>query len=338
MITIKDVARETGFGVATVSKALNNYSDISQKTKELIRAKAKEMGYIPNASGRSLVTKSTFTIGLIFEERTNLGLTHPFFSEILEKIKKALEEKNYDILLISKKIGSYVETYLEHCIQKAVDGVIVVTRLIDNLQFEKLYNSDLPIVYVDLDTDKTCVFTDNYQSIVDAVEYLYKRGHREIGIIQGATTYNPGYDRYRAYRDTMNRLGLKMNPQHILYCKDYQIENAVNEIDKMYKNKIKLPTAFVTTGDMMAIGAIQAVQKNGGRVPEDVSIIGFDNILLSSHILPKLTTIAQNYELIAKTAVQLLLNLIRNPEMEPKRVVIPSKIIERDSVCDINNR
>ena len=153
MVNIKDLAKETGYSFATVSKALNDYPDVSPKTKKAIMAKAKELGYFPNSFGKNLVTKRSFTIGVVFEEQSGVGLSHPFFGEVLSIIKTHIEMHGYDMLLMSKKIGSFVRSYMDHCYQKGVDGVIVISADLDKENYNRLIESSLPMVLIDFQND-----------------------------------------------------------------------------------------------------------------------------------------------------------------------------------------
>lgn len=337
MITIKDIAKATGYGMATVSKALNDYADISSKTKKIIKDKAKEMNYIPNNMGRTLVTKQSFTVGVIFEEATDYGIAHPFFSEVLARIKKILEYSNYDILLIGKNVGEYVRSYLEHCIQKGVDGIIIVSKIWDKNNYEQLVNSTIPMVFIDYDEiNKNCVYTDNFTSIYDAVKYLYNKGHRDIAYLGGELDQIVGKERYEGYCKAVEELNLTIYPSWNLYAEKYSFDGAYRAVDKLLSSKGHIPTSIVCSGDVMAIGAMKAIQKAGLKVPDDISIIGFDNIRMSALISPALTTIAQNFEQLAVNACDLLLNQMKNHDVATKKIIIPSNLIERETVKDIN--
>ena len=297
MITIKDIAKATGYGMATVSKALNDYPDISSRTKMIIKQKAKELNYIPNNMGRTLVTKSSFTIGVIFEEQTDYGIAHPFFSEVLARIKTTMEKNNYDIMLIGKKVGEYVRSYLEHCIQKGVDGIVVVSKIWDKDNYDKLINSKLPMVFIDYDAEnKNCVYTNSFDSIYKAVKYLYDKGHRDIGYIGGELDQIVGKERYEGYVKALEDFNLSIYPRWYLYAEKYSYENAYQAVKKLLNSDVPHPTAIVASGDVMAMGAIKAIKEHGLIVPDDISIIGFDNIRMSALFSPALTTIAQDFQ------------------------------------------
>ena len=336
MITIKDIAKATGYGMATVSKALNDYPDISEKTKQIIKQKARELNYIPNNMGRTLVTKSSFTIGVIFEETTDYGIAHPFFSEVLAKIKTTLEQNNYDILLVGKKVGEYVRSYLEHCIQKGVDGVIVVSKIWDKDNYDKLINSKIPMVFIDHEeVNKNCVYTNSYDSIYHAVTYLYEKGHRNIAYIGGELDQIVGKERYEGYVKALEDFNLSIYPRWYLYAEKYSFENAYNAVKKLLTSDVPKPTAIVASGDVMAIGAMKAIKEHGLKVPDDISLIGFDNIRMAAYVSPALTTIAQSFEDLAKNACELLLTQIKNNNATPKKIVVPSTLVERESVKEI---
>jgi LacI family transcriptional regulator len=165
MVNIKDVAKKTGFSVATVSKALNGYTDISTHTKNTILKVAGELGYMPNSYGKTLVTKKSFTIGVVFEEQTGIGLSHPFFGEVLSIIKSQIEAHGYDMLLMSKKVGIFVKSYIDHCYQKGVDGVIVISADLDYDNYVRIIESKLPMALIDFENEyKNTVYTNNFKA------------------------------------------------------------------------------------------------------------------------------------------------------------------------------
>lgn len=336
MVTIHDLSRETGYSITTVSKALNGYTDISTKAKNLIIQKANELGYLPNASARSLVTKKSWTIGVVFEEETGLGITHPFFSGVLDQFKKNVEEKGYDILFISQSVGSHIKSYYDHCLQKGVDGIIILSSYIFDEGVQKLINSEIPSVIIDCDTEKTnCVFTDNFQSLYDAVTYLHKKGHKNIAHIHGDLANYSGLERWKGYNQALEDLNIPFREDLVFSGTNYTI-NEGYQAGLLYLKLKNKPTAIVAASDQLAIGFIRAIEMNGLSVPGDVSVIGFDDIQLASLISPALTTIHQNKKELADAAAECLLKSIDDKTVNKKRRVIDGTIIERETVRALN--
>ena len=173
MVTIKDVALRSGFSITTVSKALNNYSDISLSTKKMILELCDEMGYIPNLSARSLVTQKSYTIGIIFESVTGVGLEHPLFSKILESFKNVVEASGYDIMFLSKNMGNHGGSYLQHSKSKQVEAIFVLCGEFDNPEMQDLYSSDMPILVIDFGyAGVKNVASNNKSGVRQAVKYL----------------------------------------------------------------------------------------------------------------------------------------------------------------------
>ena len=166
MVTIKDVSKRSGFSITTVSKALNNYPDISASTKAMILKLCDEMGYVPNLSARSLVTQKSYTIGIIFEEVTGIGLQHPLFSKILESFKNVVEANGYDIMFLSKNMGKANGSYYQHSKRKQVEGILVLCGEFQSPEIVKLYTSDIPTIVIDYGfANVTNVESNNQQGV-----------------------------------------------------------------------------------------------------------------------------------------------------------------------------
>ena len=212
MVTIKDVALRSGYSITTVSKALNDYSDISSNTKKLILDLCDEMGYIPNLSARSLVTQKSYTVGIIFEAVTGVGLEHPLFSKILESFKSKIEVEGYDIMFLSKNMGKQNGSYLQHSKRKQVEAILVLCGEFDNPEMHDLYTSDIPILVIDFGFAVVLNFTSNNKSVVgQAVKYFKHLGHSSIANIHGGVTSYIGSQRKDYFVDAMNKYNLVIN-------------------------------------------------------------------------------------------------------------------------------
>ena len=332
MINIKDVARITGYSVGTVSKALNGYSDISEKTKQKIKQVADELGYKPSSFGQQLVTKKSYTVGIVFEETTGLGLAHPYFGELLTVFKEELEDSGYDILLLSKKVNPYVNTYLDHCLQKGVDGVITLSADLDHENYIKLVESDIPIVLVDLiHNNKNSIATDNYTSTRKIVKYLIDNNHQKIAYTKGEVFNHVGRERFNGFLDEMKANNLEVNPKFIFDSPNYTTEEGYRISGEISDLEDK-PTAVVCCADAVAIGLIDGFSNLNIKVPDEISVVGFDDIMLSKLITPKLTTIAQNKQEIGRLAVKTLIENINNKEKKAEKFQVEGTLIIRNSV------
>jgi LacI family transcriptional regulator len=339
MATIKDVARVSGYGIATVSKALNDKDNIKKSTKLKIRQIAKEMGYVPNNSGRNLVSKQSHMIGVIFEERSDFGIGHPFFGEILDLLKKQLELHDYDIVLIGKSKGTYIDTYIEHCIQDGVDGIVIMSEVMDGYQMQKLLDSNIPTVLFDFYREnKTTVISKNEDSIYNIVKHAYELGHTRIGYLYGSRKDIVGRLRLNGFMRAINDFGLITKPTWQLESFKYLFEPAYYEVKYLIEHsKDDLPSIIICTSDILAMAAICAISESGLKVPDDISVTGFDNIKYSAFYNPPITTISQDYTKIAEVICEELLKQINNPNYEVKHLEIDTKLVTRHTLKPIKN-
>jgi LacI family transcriptional regulator len=333
MITIKDISKKSGYSITTVSKALNDYSDISDKTKKKILDLCDEMGYVPNLSARGLISKKSWTIGVIFEEVSGVGLQHPLFSKILESFKNSVEQFHYDILFLSKNMGSHYGSYLEHSKRKQVDGIFILCGEYGSKELNDLYRSNIPTVVIDYHLADTCnVTSNNRQGVVKAVEYFYKLGHKKIGNIYGGQYLEIGSQRKEYFENALQKFDLKLYPQFSVSGEFFSKEDGYNAMMKILELEDQ-PTAIFCASDMLAIGAIQAIHEVGKNVPEDYSIIGFDGIDIGQMITPRLTTIRQDTIKMGKLAAHQMMNMINdtNDRKSTKNIIVDTQLIVGES-------
>lgn len=335
MGTIYDLAKITGFSITTVSKALNNYKDVSEKTRAKILQAAAEMDYLPNAHAQSLSTKKSWAIGVMFSEANEVGMKHPFFNGIIESFRHATEEHGYDLIFASRNLRNRDMSYLEHFKHRAVDGIVVICSDRMDEQVQELMQSDIPIVVVDMDSANcSVVYSDNTEGARMAVNYLYELGHRHIAHIAGDSSIDAGAARVKGYELAMHALDLPIQPGYLVNAGFFSVEEGKQAMEKLLQLDSP-PTAVFVAGDQMAIGAIEAVHEHGLRVPEDISIIGYDDIEMIKYITPKLTTIRQDTDIIGEAAAELLIEQMTAKERRTERRVIPVTLIERASCAPV---
>lgn len=330
LLTIRDVSKKTGYSPTTVSKAFNNYSDISVKTKEKILKVAREMGYFPNSHARTLSTKKSWMLGVLYVEPFGMGIRHPFFNAIIESFKKNIEANNYDLMFISKDIGDQQFTYLQHCQFRSLDGIIVVHSDYNEKEVQELLKSEIPCVLVDMESKHaSTVCSDNERGGFLAGEYLYSLGHRKIAHISGGYDTFTGPERKKGFKRSLHRHGLEIRDEWLINGGFFTYEDGYKAMKELLKQE-ELPTAVFVAGDYMAVGAMQAIEDHGLQVPKDISVIGFDDIDLAQFTSPKLTTIKQNTNLIGEKAAKMLINSIDSYESITKEVV-PIELMKRES-------
>lgn len=336
MPTIYDIAKKSGFSITTVSKVINNYPDVSQKTRKKILQTIEELDYHPSSNARSLMTKKYWTIGVVYIEELNNGIQHPFFSAVIESFRKEMEDAGYDLLLISKKIEQRKTSYIERFKQRGVDGVIVVSPIRLTNDVQEIVNHDIPSVFIDLYHSKvSTVNSDNVDGSIQVVKYLHSLGHRKIAHIAGGDQTFAGKAREQGFIQGMKELGLEVRNDYIENGGLFDVSGGYEAMKKLLALK-DLPTAVYAAGDMMAIGAMRAIQEAGLRVPDDISIVGFDDIELAQYVTPSLTTIKQDAQTIGQQAADLLLKQIDNKKKIPLGVMVPVSLVERGSVIKLN--
>ena len=336
MISLKEIASECNVSVATVSKALNNHSDIGAKTKMRIQKVAKEMGYFPNSAARALKTNRTYNIGVLFEDAANSGLTHEYFAGILQHFKAAVEEKGYDLTFINKNIGEYKSmTYYEHCLYRNFDGVIIACIEFEDREVIELVNGNIPVVTVDyIFNNRSAILSDNIDGIKQLVSYISEQGHKKIAFIHGEDSAVTR-ERIASFYRTLAGRAISIPDEYIKECAYLDSENAA----KLTKELLMLddrPTCIMYPDDFSALGGIMAIRQMGYKIPEDISVTGYDGLSLSRAISPTLTTIVQDTKKIGDLVAKNLILEIENPHIAyAERISIKGKLQKGQTVKSI---
>ena len=336
MVSLKDIAAKCGVSVATVSKALNNHKDISESTKDFIKSTAKEMGYLPNSFARALKTNRTYNLGVLFSDEANNGLTHDYFNKVLNSFKEEAERNGYDITFINKNVGKKNLSYYEHAKYRGVDGIVIACIDFYDPDVIELVHSDIPVVTIDHVFDhRTSVISDNIKGIQELVTYIYNMGHRKIAYIHGADS-SVTKNRVGSFYKAAGELGLDI-PDYYVLSGVYRDPNSTAELTKQLLNLKDRPTCILFPDDFACIGGINVIEQYGLRIPEDISIAGYDGIILSQFLEPKLTTVRQDTETIGRSAAEKLIAMIENPKVSIiERVVVEGKLIIGNSVKKLN--
>ncbi len=336
MVTIKMIAKECGCSVATVSKALNDAPDISAETRDRIRKVAADMGYMPNAAARMLKTCRSYNFGVLFEDDSNKGLTHLFFAHILNSFKHRAEELGYDISFISDHLGGREISYVEHARYRNCDGIIIASVDYREYAVLDLINSGIPVVTIDYVFDNCAsIISDNIQGMADLVQYIYQKGHRRIAYIYGEDTAVTRH-RVASFCRTCKELGLEI-PEEYLVRSLYINAQAVEAATKKLLDLPEPPTCIICPDDLAQFGALNELDRRGLKVPEDISIAGYDGVDIVQMLRPRLTTIKQNPERIGELAAQELARAVEEGRTYiPSRLVVPGTLLPGETVKDIN--
>lgn len=332
MTTLKDIAAACGVSVASVSKALNHAPDIGAETAERIRSTARELGYHPNAAARALKTNRTYNIGVLFEDDTHSGLTHEYFSSVLNAVKNGVESRGYDVTFISKNIGAGQMSFLEHCKYRNCDGVVIANVDFTDPSVTELVNSDIPVVTIDyLFDNRSAVLSDNVQGMRELVEYVYRMGHRRIAFIHGEETAVTR-SRLASFYKTCQSLGLDIPEEYVQTGRYHDPGKSASVTCRLLEAK-ELPTCILYPDDISILGGIAEIEKRGLRIPEDISVAGYDGIQLSQLLRPAVTTLHQDSEALGTEAARLLCEAIESPKTYiPQLLFVTGRVLPGGTV------
>ncbi len=333
MASLKEIASACGVSIATVSKALNDHRDISVATKDRIRQTAKEMGYFPNAQALALKTNKTHNIGVLFVDEAKSGLTHDYFANVLDWFKRTIEEHGYDLTFINaNKKGRSGRTLLEHCKYRGFDGVIMACVDFDEPEVIELINSDVPVVTIDhVFNNRIAIVSDNIKGMKDLLTYVYEKGHRKIAYIHGAES-SVTRSRLTSFYRTAESLGLTIDDEYIREAAYRSTSGAKLQTEALLDLK-EPPTCIFYPDDFACFGGISAIRERGLRIPEDISIVGYDGIKLGRRMEPKLTTLQQDTIAMGEEAANRMVELIETPKTTLiEQVLVEGTVYEGESV------
>lgn len=335
MATLKDIATACGVSTASVSKALHHAPDISADTAERIRRTAKELGYHPNAAARALKTNRTYNIGFLFKDESNMGFAHEYFSEVLAAAKEEAESHGYDVSFISRNIGPSKTGFLEHCNYRGYDGVLIVCIDFQNPEVAELIASDIPVVTIDHVFDnRSSVISDNVQGMRKLVEYIYSMGHRRIAYIHGEDTLVTR-SRLASFHKTCKELGLQIPDEWVCEALYHDPKSSGLQTRKLLSLE-NSPTCILYPDDISLLGGATELENQGLRIPEDISVAGYDGALMSRVLRPVMTTMRQDSKTLGQKAASLLIEAIEEPKTYiPRMVMVPGELQTGGSVARI---
>lgn len=335
--TIKDVAKKVGVSVATVSYVLNGKKKISEDTKKKIYEAIEELNYVPNINAQGLNSHSSRLIGVVVPQTENgdkLMFQNAFYGEVLGSIEYWARQKGYHVIVSATDTN---ESYLKLAKQRNLDGIIVIGMYPDEF-YKELKKTDIPIVLIDSYCNDfyyhSIRIDDAYGSYL-ATKYLLENGHSEIAFFVGQVKDNGVMKkRLLGYKQALEQFGVEYNEKYIFEGQiDY--DSGIKLADKLVNSKLSI-TAIVCAADILAIGVMSELYKLGVKVPDDISIVGFDDLETSKYLTPALTTIHQQISLKGQKAVELLLEHIEKTNLPKQEEVLSLELIERDSVKKLN--
>jgi len=330
--SIRDVASRAGVSIATVSRAVNGISTVDPELARRVWKAVEEVGYLPNTQARALVSGRSRMLGLIVSEITN-----PFFPELVQEFENLAVAQGYEVLIGSTNYDpGRTESLIKRMLQRNVDGVAVMTFGIEEDLVQKLVDRGFPLVFVDAgpQLENIRVLKVNYgEGIRQAVQHLAALGHRQIGFISGPLRLRSAVARRDAFIKAMRELGLKVPRQHLVEG-DHTMEGGIAAMEKLTALSA-LPTAVLCSNDMTAIGVLHALYRTTHRVPDDISVVGFDDIHLAQFMLPPLTTVQMSCKELAVAAVDALRAGIElnHPKAKQTEWQITTRLVVRQSTA-----
>jgi len=334
MPTLKDVAKKAGVAPSTVSRVINDSSRISEETKFKVRKIMDEIGYHPNINARNLVKQRSHNLGLVIPYSTEEAFADPFYSEILRGIGVLAHSKGFNLLLLTSN-GEEEEkkTVLNAVRGKQIDGVLLLRAKKEDELIDELTKINFPFVIVGRPEEKDKYYwvnNDNITASEKVVDYLIKNGHRKIAMIIGDDNYIMNNDRLEGYKRSFKKNGLKINNDLILKSDNTDNQNIYMLSQQMIKEHPEI-TAFYGMSDTMAYTIMQAMNDMNVKIPDDISIVGFNNNPMSKIVSPPLTTVDINIYLLGNKATELLIGVINGQVDKYQHTIVPTNIIERDS-------
>lgn len=330
-VTIKDIAKCADVSIATVSMVLNNKDKgITQKTRDKILKIARELNYRPNRLARGLVTKRTNTLGFVLPDITN-----PFFPEIVRAAEDTANKFGYNLILCNTDDDSAKERlYIEVLKEKCVDGIIFTSSINPNdKNLEILLNYKIPFVFLDrfLGTDKACIIhSDGIQGMYDMTKYLIEMGHKKIAFISGPYGSSTACERYKGYVKALRENNISID-ESLIAEGNYKQDGGKKAMVELLKRKGSF-TAVACANDLMAIGVVEVLRENNIKIPEEISVTGFDDINLAKVLYPKLTTVSQPCYDMGHEATKMLIDLVEGKKLKENKLILQPKLVIRDSV------
>lgn len=338
MVTLKDIARECNVSFSTVSKALKGSSEISAETIQLIQDKATQMGYHPNLAARTLRTNKTFDIGVIFEDKTGAGLQHQYFAKILSGLQYEAQKKGYEITF-SSHLEEKNYDYYNHALGRNFDGVAILSADFSNDAIRKLVQSKIPTVTLDYyyDNKHTSVISDNKVGMKELVEYVISKGHKKIAMIHGEDTLVTR-ERKEIFLATCNNHSIQIPDSYFAEALYHDVVTSQEATNVLLSQKDP-PTCIFYPDDYSALGGIRELNSRKLVPGKNFSIVGYDGIMLTSMMLPPLTSYEQDGEKIGQIMCQKLISNIENPDSyKNEKIMISGRLLKGGTVLDLNNQ
>ncbi|MCL4561382.1 MAG: LacI family transcriptional regulator [Chloroflexi bacterium] len=328
-VTIKEVAKKAGVSASTVSRVVGNYGYVGEKNRKKILAVIRELDYHPNAIARSMVKKSTSTIGLVITDITN-----PFFAYLARGVEEVAWQHGYTLILANTDEDLTKEqAIVSALLEKQVDGLILVPASSSPTpHLQEVLKREMPLTLVDRRV-KDClvdvIMVNNQDGARQAVAYLIERGHRRIGMVYDNPEISTNMERLAGYREAFRDAGLTI-PEDLVRSCQYTQQSAYAVVAQLLKVE-NPPTAIFTANNFMTLGAVKAVREAGLQIPTHIALVGFDDLDWNEYNLPQLTSVAQPVHEMGKVAAQRLIARLKGEKTPPLEIRLNTRFIIRQS-------
>lgn len=329
-MNLEEIARLSGVSRSTVSRVINEDTRVSPKTRERVLEVVRRMNYHPNTAARGLAAGRTRVLGLVIPMGVPALFTDPYFPLLIQGVSSACNANDHSVMLWLAEPEYERKTIRQVLNSGLIDGVVVASMLMDDPVVQALAESHLPFLLVGrhpADSRLSYVDVDNRNGAREAVSHLLRQGRRRVAIITGPQNMIAGADRFEGYADALRERGLAVNHE-LMVEGDFTEAGGYAAAPRLLAAQ---PDAIFAASDAMAVGAMRALREAGRRVPEDVAVIGFDDMPFAARTEPPLTTVRQPIHRTGAQAAETLIDLIEHPESSPRRIVLPTELVIRVS-------
>ncbi|MFJ5624419.1 LacI family DNA-binding transcriptional regulator [Peribacillus loiseleuriae] len=329
--TIKDVAKKAGVSIATVSRVLNNQPGFSEKTKKKVQHVIEELGYEPNAVARGLINNKTHTIGVLFPELSSMLVT-----DFLNGIETMAHELGSSVIVCHTEAdGEKTMKYLQLLNEKRIDGIIFVSAILKEEYYNYIRKMGIPMVLLSTESyayPVPYVKVNDQHAAYSATKYLLNKGHKKIGMISGnKDDLIAGKPRIMGFEMALKDQGIAFTENNIIYSKGFGFQDGLDGMEKLMKQSPEISAIFAAS-DEIAFGALSFAYQHGIKIPDDVSIIGYDNLSIAEMAIPPLTTVGQPLIKMGKTAASMLFEMLESGNVFVENRILPHEILERETV------
>jgi LacI family transcriptional regulator len=328
--TLEEVAALAGVSRATVSRVINDQPNVRSEVREKVWQAVRESGYRPHAVARSLVTRRTGILGVVIPEVVSTLFTDPFFPLFLRGATEACNAHKQQLMLVLFNDPTGEQEMYHRVLRNGyIDGVIVASVTMGDPLISLMLQDGIPFISAGRHPDKrvSAVDVDNLGGARVAVEHLLRLGHRRIATIAGPAAMTSGQDRLEGYRQALEAYHVPLD-EHLIVHGDYTEAGGMLAMQRLFPSA---PTAVFVASDTMTVGALKWLRQAGRRVPDDIALVGFDDIPVASAVEPRLTTVRQPIVRLGALAVEALIGILQGPQSSPERIVLPTELVVRES-------